>query len=203
MKSRETKVEGRGREFYPPVTDFERQTSYWQLHGLTADEIKIVEGKHEPLATAAKSGFWWLTWADFFDGKHFPVGVLSDTQIHKAQSIRLRRMKSLYGLTLCALMLMPMATVAGSMYPDSDLLFRQAVDECLRSRSTSRWYRGYNRDSYRGWGYSAGYYRAVPRAEWSVRSSTRYDTYTYGGRGWGACAGRKYGPFTGLSIRPR
>jgi hypothetical protein len=28
MKSRETKVEGRGRKSYPPVTDFERATSY-------------------------------------------------------------------------------------------------------------------------------------------------------------------------------
>jgi hypothetical protein len=32
MKSRETKVEGRGRKIYPPVTDFERQTSYCPLY---------------------------------------------------------------------------------------------------------------------------------------------------------------------------
>ena len=32
MKSRETKVEGRGRKIYPPVTDFERATSYCPLY---------------------------------------------------------------------------------------------------------------------------------------------------------------------------
>ena len=73
MKSRETKVEGRGRKIYLPVTDFERATSYCPLYlawrildrqidalgdvlyqpaprlrqagALTPAEIKIVEGQ--------------------------------------------------------------------------------------------------------------------------------------------------------------